>query len=143
MDDDGGGSVSVEEFQRHWQTDDVKLILSQLGLDVVDVQKFFAVLDCDGDSKLQVEEFVMVCMRYKAQGRTVDIESAVMLTNHLLKKTLALQEEVLLRIDRLDATHARERSQSSLGGVPSDPGLNLEEDTVGANFFQEASSSDF
>lgn len=86
MDEDGGGTITEDEFNTHIQSDEVKHIFNQLGLDTVDAAKFFAILDTDGNSALEIEEFVMGCLRFKSKGETIDIESAVIERKLLSKR---------------------------------------------------------
>jgi len=102
IDEDGWGTVSAEQLEKHIKSDEVKLILTQLGLDVVDVTKFFNVLDSDGSSTLEIEEFVMGCMRFKSKGKTVDIEAAVNETRQIMRKTYDQQQAVVDAVCRLE-----------------------------------------
>merc|ERR1712136_450074 len=54
--------------------DHVKIILSVLGLQITDAIALFKILDVDGSKEVEIDEFVMGCMRLKGPTQTqVDI----------------------------------------------------------------------
>lgn len=134
MDEDGGGTITAEEFNTHIQSDEVKHIFNQLGLDAVDAEKFFAILDTDGNSMLEIEEFVMGCMRFKSKGKTIDIESAVLESKLMSKKVIEMQVATRESLNRLEGLvfavweRASANGQTSYDdGVFSDDGMHLDD----------------
>jgi len=85
IDDDQGGTISLEEFQRHMEVDEIRVLFSLLGLEVSDAISFFKILDVDGSQELEIEEFVMGCMRHKGSS-TMDLECAMVDLKRMIKK---------------------------------------------------------
>jgi len=73
IDMDDNGTVTLDEFHSVDQ-DHVKIILSVLGLQITDAIALFKILDVDGSKEVEIDEFVMGCMRLKGSTQTqVDI----------------------------------------------------------------------
>merc|ERR1712136_361587 len=85
IDADGGGTMSLEEFEAHMESDELRVLFSLIGLDVEDAVSFFKVLDVDGSNELQIEDFVTGCMRHKGNS-TMDLECSVMDIKKMVKK---------------------------------------------------------
>mmetsp|Transcript_29910 Transcript_29910/g.79638 ORF Transcript_29910/g.79638 Transcript_29910/m.79638 type:complete len:751 (-) Transcript_29910:255-2507(-) len=85
IDADGGGTMSLEEFEAHMESEELRVLFSLIGLDVADAVSFFKVLDVDGSNELQIEDFVTGCMRHKGNS-TMDLECSVMDIKKMVKK---------------------------------------------------------
>merc|ERR1712136_236606 len=75
---DGGGTITLPEFETHLQKDEVRVVFQSLGLEVSDAVSFFRILDVDGSQELEIDEFVIGCCRYKGKTKTIDLEVAIM-----------------------------------------------------------------
>jgi len=103
MDTDGTGCVSIQDFENYLQMNDVRVLFSQIGLEVSDALSFFKILDVDGSNELGLEEFVMGCMRFKGRANRMDLEVMLMDTKKLMRKLTKMHEtfyEHLLQIDK-------------------------------------------
>jgi len=83
---DGGGTITLPEFETHLQKDEVRVVFQSLGLEVSDAVSFFRILDVDGSQELEIDEFVIGCCRYKGKTKTIDLEVAIMDMKILVKK---------------------------------------------------------
>jgi len=88
---DGNGEVSWQEFEKRMNDPDVKLLFAKVGLSVSDAINFFALLDVDGSTSLEIDEFVMGCMRLKNNTGTVDVECSIVETKQMLSKLMSRQ----------------------------------------------------
>ena len=75
MDTNLTGSITLDDFMEQMNQEDVKLNFAMLGLDATDAVSFFSLLDVDGRVELEIDEFVMGCMRFR--GNSSNCESGV------------------------------------------------------------------
>merc|ERR1712136_348876 len=88
------GSITLETFLQQMQREEVKLNFAMLGLDVSDPMAFFSLLDVDGSVELEIDEFVMGCMRFRNNPGNVNLECSVLEAKQLMKKSLARQKHL-------------------------------------------------
>jgi len=80
------GKITSREFQTFMNRGDVRAILSTLGLEVPDAEGFFEMLDVDHSGEIEIDEFVVGCMRFRGLAKTVDIETMVHENKRILAK---------------------------------------------------------
>eukprot|EP00747_Dinoflagellata_sp_TGD_P034132 gnl/TRDRNA2_/TRDRNA2_137071_c0_seq2.p1 gnl/TRDRNA2_/TRDRNA2_137071_c0~~gnl/TRDRNA2_/TRDRNA2_137071_c0_seq2.p1 ORF type:complete len:850 (-),score=118.34 gnl/TRDRNA2_/TRDRNA2_137071_c0_seq2:124-2628(-) len=73
LDTNNSGALSLEEFERHIEDENITAFLSTLELDVGQVRTLFALLDVDQTGEVDIEEFVSGCLRLKGGARNLDI----------------------------------------------------------------------
>merc|ERR1712187_892284 len=73
MDEDGSGSVTLEEILNCFEDQRVKGYFRALGLDPHDVENLFRLIDTDSSGEVDVEEFMAGCLRLKGQARSIDL----------------------------------------------------------------------
>merc|ERR1712023_349705 len=71
-DADGEGNISLEEFHEMLLDDRVKLWLSELEMEIAEVDDLFNLIDT-GDGKISFEEFMQGLMRMRGSARGVDL----------------------------------------------------------------------
>eukprot|EP00916_Digyalum_oweni_P020886 GHVL01034781.1.p1 GENE.GHVL01034781.1~~GHVL01034781.1.p1 ORF type:complete len:453 (-),score=51.73 GHVL01034781.1:2342-3592(-) len=64
------GILSLDEFKRALNQDNVIRMLNRLDVAVVDAEELFAILDENGDGGLTQEEFVEGCLRIKGSAKS-------------------------------------------------------------------------
>lgn len=67
------GAITYDMLEEHIQTTAVREYFDSLGLDVSDAWSFFKLLDSDGGGAVEVEEFLLGCLRLRGQARAMDI----------------------------------------------------------------------
>eukprot|EP00434_Breviolum_minutum_P005824 symbB.v1.2.005135.t1/scaffold226.1/size261315/14 len=70
---DDTGIITFEMLQEQFRAPAVKEYFESLGLDVSDAWSFFKLLDADGGGSVEVEEFLLGCLRLRGQARAMDI----------------------------------------------------------------------
>merc|ERR1712045_461456 len=107
------------DFERYWRRPDVRTIFSVLELDIRDAISFYRLIDVDESNELEIEEFVVGCMRLKGKAKAVDMESLMIENKGGMRKTVALAQRTRQhmyvleeRLDRL-ATSLSEFLQGS------------------------------
>merc|ERR1712129_194924 len=97
MDTTGTGRLNYEEFHEHMQDPRVQCYLYALGLDTSDVGRLFGLLDTDNSADVDVEEFLVGCLRLKGNARSIDVY-AMMRDLKLLDIRV---EELCIAVDKL------------------------------------------
>ena len=70
------------------ERDEIKLSFHTLGLEVSDTERFFRLLDVDQSEQIQIEEFVMGCIRLHGKSSTMDIEFLIQEAKQMIKRVL-------------------------------------------------------
>eukprot|EP00933_Yihiella_yeosuensis_P063480 TRINITY_DN6663_c0_g1_i4.p1 TRINITY_DN6663_c0_g1~~TRINITY_DN6663_c0_g1_i4.p1 ORF type:complete len:665 (+),score=95.67 TRINITY_DN6663_c0_g1_i4:110-2104(+) len=73
IDTDGGGYITIEEFEEHFDSAPVKAFFEILGLHAEDGWTLFNALDADGDHKLSAEEFFKGAMQIRGTAKAADV----------------------------------------------------------------------
>jgi hypothetical protein len=73
LDSSGKGSINLEEFENG--IEDVRLVayFERLGLDLSDVKQLFVLLDKDHAGTIDIEEFLIGCLRMQGQAKSMDM----------------------------------------------------------------------
>jgi len=70
---DPTGYLELESFERHVSDDRVRAYFNHLGLDVSEAWGLFRLLDTYDQGRVDMNEFVMGCMRLKGAAKSVDV----------------------------------------------------------------------
>jgi len=86
LDTDRNGTISLEEFEDFAARDEVQAYFSVLELDVRKASQVFSLLDVDGSNQIEIDEFVVGCMRLKGLAKGVDMESLMLENKRLMTR---------------------------------------------------------
>eukprot|EP00415_Alexandrium_ostenfeldii_P001400 UN1400 len=78
MDQDGSGTISMDEIASYFEDPRVRSYFAALGLDSADTERLFNLLDCDHDGDVSIEEFLDGCLRLKGLARSIDVQHLLM-----------------------------------------------------------------
>ncbi|CAK0906406.1 unnamed protein product [Prorocentrum cordatum] len=67
------GEVTLEDFLEHVDDPEMIWFASQLGIELVDAKQFFSVLSSGGRLKVNLEAFVIGCIRLKGTAKSMDL----------------------------------------------------------------------
>ena len=67
------GGITFAMFEEKINTAAVREYFTTLGLDVHDAWSFFKLLDVDGGGSVEIEEFLMGCLRLRGQATAIDV----------------------------------------------------------------------
>lgn len=73
IDTDASGYITIAEFEKHLEKGAVQAYFASLDLDTEDAWTLFKLLDQDEGNLIDIEEFVVGCMRLKGNAKSVDI----------------------------------------------------------------------
>merc|ERR1719362_94071 len=72
MDHDGGGTISLAEFEEGLNDEKVKAFFSALKLDVTDARSFFKLFDKEQEDQITLDEFLEGCYKLQGYSRSLD-----------------------------------------------------------------------
>eukprot|EP00931_Biecheleriopsis_adriatica_P039353 TRINITY_DN22508_c0_g1_i1.p1 TRINITY_DN22508_c0_g1~~TRINITY_DN22508_c0_g1_i1.p1 ORF type:complete len:596 (+),score=101.66 TRINITY_DN22508_c0_g1_i1:65-1789(+) len=75
LDSDKSGSITILEFENHFDNPHIRAMLLALELDATDAWTLFKALDADGDNMLMAEEFLDGCVALRGSAKAVDLAS--------------------------------------------------------------------
>lgn len=126
---DDTGVVTFDMLQEQFSTPAVREYFESLGLDVSDAWSFFKLLDVDGGGAVEIEEFLLGCLRLRGQARAMDIAKLMFDQNWLIKSQGKFQHFVEEQLNKLSGEvrilaamfGSSRRMSSSVISAHSDP----------------------
>lgn len=85
-DKDRSGTVSASEFESHLNDNRVKAYFNALELDVTEARGLFRLLDLDESGHVDIDEFVVGCMRLKGQAKSIDVATLMYENKRMMSK---------------------------------------------------------
>jgi len=73
VDRDEDGCIELSELQQAMKDERVVAYLSAFGLDITEVQTLFLLLDRDQKGVIDIDDFLLGCMRLKGGAKTLDV----------------------------------------------------------------------
>jgi len=73
LDLDGGGTLTLDEFEKQIQDENILSYLSSMGLDIDQVRTLLTLLDRDQNGEVDIEEFITGCLRLKGGAKSLDM----------------------------------------------------------------------
>mmetsp|Transcript_47564 Transcript_47564/g.106820 ORF Transcript_47564/g.106820 Transcript_47564/m.106820 type:complete len:647 (+) Transcript_47564:23-1963(+) len=77
--------ITFAMFEEKINSPEVREYFSAMGLDIWDAWTFFKLLDVDGGGEIEVEEFLMGCLRLRGQASAMDIQRIIHEQNWLIR----------------------------------------------------------
>jgi len=100
LNDDGGTTLTWDEFQDVLTNDWVRMWLNAMGLDTSNAARLWYLLDASGDGELTAEELVKGVSKLKGSATSCDMNYVVN-TITTLKEQVGKNETILLRFNEL------------------------------------------
>lgn len=82
---DEEGGITFSMFEEKINSAEVKEYFATLGLDVWDAWSFFKLLDADAGGSVEIEEFLMGCLRLRGQATAIDVGKILQDQDFLIK----------------------------------------------------------
>jgi len=73
LDADDSGYISLVELEENMHKKSVRTYFEALELDVADAWTFFKLLDTDGGAAIEIEEFLLGCLRLRGPAKALDL----------------------------------------------------------------------
>eukprot|EP00931_Biecheleriopsis_adriatica_P019449 TRINITY_DN13246_c0_g3_i1.p1 TRINITY_DN13246_c0_g3~~TRINITY_DN13246_c0_g3_i1.p1 ORF type:complete len:620 (+),score=118.22 TRINITY_DN13246_c0_g3_i1:33-1862(+) len=112
IDCDQSGSITISEFEKHFNDKEVRALFASLELDASDAWTLFRALDTDGDNEVVAEEFLEGCMCMRGAAKSIDLAS---FRRDVKKRQHDIMQEV--REIKMKTEQLTVKSQNSTGKV--------------------------
>jgi len=96
------GEFTLNDLKTHLMRHEVTMLFTLLGIDVSDAVAFFNLLDVDGSGSVQIEEFVMGCLRLQGRSGMMNMEINIQETGRLVKTSNNLLKTLLDKANRIE-----------------------------------------
>jgi len=102
IDTSSNGSFTLEDLKAQLQRHEVNMLFSLLGIDVSDAVSFFNLLDVDGSGSVQIEEFVMGCLRLQGRSGMMNMEINIQETGRIVRVGNTLLKSLCKQSNRIE-----------------------------------------
>jgi len=85
LDQDASGTIAVREFEQVVKSDKMAAYFNALGLEITDVKSLFALMDRDRTGAIDIEEFLVGCLRLKGEARSLDLAKLALQTEWMME----------------------------------------------------------
>merc|ERR1712217_874280 len=99
LDTNGSGTLSLEEFEKQMDDENVLTFLSTLELDIDQVRTLLTLLDLDQNGEVDIEEFINGCLRLKGGAKSLDMAILQYQVEWILHNTAAISQRLGLGVD--------------------------------------------
>ncbi|CAE8724748.1 unnamed protein product, partial [Polarella glacialis] len=127
IDGDQSGYITFHELESNMHKPSVQTYFEALELNVDDAWNFFKLLDEDGGSSIEIEEFLMGCLRLRGNAKALDLAKMHHDQQWMLRKQSAFMAHVEKQLGKL-GQHVGQleiRSDLSMAGFNSeDPSMS-------------------
>lgn len=115
-DADGSGMISWEEFATHVREPDMLRCFKLLDIDPSEAKGLFTLLDTDGSDEIDLEEFVMGCLRLQGTAKAIDLATLMYFNKRMATWWQERMRSVIAKLDCiLDATDSLPATQEQPG----------------------------
>jgi hypothetical protein len=83
MDQDASGEVTLDEFRQHLCDPRLLMFAESIDIEADDLEQFFSVLSCNGTKSVDLEAFVVGCIRLSGRATAMDMMDTLIRTRKL------------------------------------------------------------
>jgi len=94
IDSDHNGNITVDELEQHLEDEAVQAYLAAIDIEPKESWTLFALLDEDESEEIDLEEFILGCLRLKGAAKAVDVAKLSIENKILNSKLKHLMEDV-------------------------------------------------
>lgn len=131
LDSNGSGTLTLNEFEKQIQDENILTYLSVLELDIDQVRILLPLLDLDQNGEVDIEEFITGCLRLKGGAKSLDMAILQYQVEWILHNFGTLDQVLEKRFDAISsALSAGSHEQCHLGGRTPREGISEAEMSV-------------
>ena len=86
IDSDCSGSITYDEFVVALEDPSMVSFALEMGIDLPDIKQFFSVLSSNGQRGVDLDTFVVGCIKLKGAAKSMDLMDLVFAHRHALNK---------------------------------------------------------
>eukprot|EP00927_Polykrikos_kofoidii_P084817 TRINITY_DN9045_c0_g2_i1.p1 TRINITY_DN9045_c0_g2~~TRINITY_DN9045_c0_g2_i1.p1 ORF type:complete len:1001 (+),score=166.70 TRINITY_DN9045_c0_g2_i1:72-3074(+) len=101
LDENGSGVITLDEFQRYFQNEDLRAFFQSFHLDVTKPEVLFDLFDVDENGGIEIDEFVCGCISLKGEAKAVTVETLLRETREFQKRAKRFQKTVMFHLRSL------------------------------------------
>eukprot|EP00927_Polykrikos_kofoidii_P008981 TRINITY_DN13739_c0_g1_i2.p1 TRINITY_DN13739_c0_g1~~TRINITY_DN13739_c0_g1_i2.p1 ORF type:complete len:597 (-),score=61.80 TRINITY_DN13739_c0_g1_i2:253-1995(-) len=113
LDVDSSGTIGMEEFRAAIQSERIVATFNALDLDITDVSGLFKLLDRDVSGEIDVEEFMVGCLRLRGEAKSIDLARLMYDCNHTLSHIERALQTLTLKCLSENEERARRNTSSA------------------------------
>merc|ERR1712136_108342 len=91
--------ISLEELKAALQREDVCTLFSVLGIEITDPAVFFDLVDQDRNGFVEIDEFVVVCLRLRGRSGMMNMEISIQEITSQTKKVITYTRTIADMVD--------------------------------------------
>lgn len=126
IDVDGSGILTWEEVREHLEDPRVQAYFGEVGIDFVEAEGLFQLLDTDGSGQVPIEEFVLGCMRLKGAAKSIDVATCMYENKKAAHQLRESFEHLHEELDVIKTMLMRKDYASKHGAMLSSSNLSLQ-----------------
>merc|ERR1719362_1092631 len=85
LDANDSGTVAATEFEQVVKCEKMAAYFKALGLDITDVRSLFLLMDKDGTGAIDIQEFLVGCMRLRGEAKSLDLAKLALQTEWVME----------------------------------------------------------
>jgi len=101
IDEDGSGSISIEEFEKYLQHEEVQAYFASLEIDTGDAWMLFKLLDKDGQGSIDLQEFLDGCLSIKGGAKAIHMVQLQQDNKWIVELMKYFMEDVFQQLETL------------------------------------------
>lgn len=138
IDDNKDGELGYEEFMAHADSPHMHAFANSLEIDLTDAKQFFQVLSNSGRRAVNIETFVVGCIKLKGMARSMDLMDLVYQHRQAVVHQEMFEKKVFKRLDELRQSTSHHHHHSGdakheQGGAIAKALMPAVEDNLGEN----------
>jgi len=106
-DTDGSGVMTQEEMTAYLADKRVKVYMNVLGINTSEATGLFHLLDIDNRGQIDVNEFIMGCLRLKGEAKSIDVATLMYENKKLAVTVTASIQQIISKLEKLLLLHDR------------------------------------
>jgi len=107
IDEDESGVITYQMFEKGIRSEEVKTYFESIDLDVWDAWTFFKLLDMDSGGAVEIEEFLLGCLRLRGNAKAMDIAKLCHDQTWLIREQARFWEFVEEELNHLHSVHMK------------------------------------
>jgi len=102
IDDEGTGEISYQKFCEHVTSPTIQAFAESLEIDVTDAKQFFCILSDQGRRCVDIETFVVGCIKLKGMAKSMDMMDLLYSHRKAVARAVEFENNCKAKLDRIE-----------------------------------------